>query len=261
MRLVEIHVHPLKSCRGNLVESAVVEAMGLQHDRRWMLVDEDGGFMTGRQHPRLVLLEVRTDADGATFVAPGMDDLRVNVAELKQRMDVQVWGKEFEARCGSDEADFWFADYLGSNCRLVFVGDETTRRTSSDGTVPVGFADAYPLLLIGTASLLELNKRLLQPVSMRHFRPNLVVETDVPHIEDSWRHISVGGVRFENLKPCSRCIFTTVDPKTGQPSHDRQPLEALNGYRRFEDGTMFGINLVARSLGVLQVGNEVTVQP
>ncbi|MDN3577067.1 MOSC domain-containing protein [Chitinimonas viridis] len=258
MRLAEIHIHPLKSCRSNLVSSALVEAMGLQHDRRWMLVSDREGFLTGRQYPRMVLITASMDDRGVTFDAPGMDSLRVEIADMREWQGVTVWQSgEFAAQVGSDEADFWFSDFLGANCRLVYTGADSTRRTRRDPEVPVSFADGYPVLLIGTASLEELNGRLVQPVSMRHFRPNLVVETSVPFIEDSWRHIRIGGVVFENLKPCSRCLFTTVDPDTATPAADRQPLETLNNYRRTEDGTMFGVNLVARSLGRLQLGDAV----
>ncbi|GAB3251582.1 MOSC domain-containing protein [Chitinimonas naiadis] len=259
MHLSEIYLHPLKSCRGNLVESAIVESMGLQHDRRWMLVDDKDGFLTGRAYPRMVLIEVEADETGATFRAPGLDPLRVESADLRDRQEVPVWRSRFEARIGHDEADFWFSDYLGVNCRLVHIGPETQRRTNADPSVPVGFADGYPLLLIGSASLAELNGRLDQPVSIRQFRPNLVIETSVPFIEDSWTQIRIGEVTFENMKLCSRCIFTTVDPDTATLHGQQQPLETLNGYRRQEDGTMFGINLVARSLGLLKQGDKLTV--
>lgn len=260
MRLTEIYVHPLKSCRGNLVQQALVEPMGLQFDRRWMLIDEKASFLTGRDHPRLVLINVAADEAGATFRAPGMEPLRVDIAELRDAERVQVWRSLFGARVGADEADFWFSEYLGINCRLAYIGSETTRRTNADPGVPMGFADGYPVLLIGTASLAALNARLDTPVTMRHFRPNLVVETSEPHIEDTWRHIQIGAVKFENLKPCARCIFTTVDPDTATFDAGKQPLDMLNRYRRQDAGTMFGINLAARSLGTLMVGDTLTAR-
>lgn len=259
MQLAQIHVHPLKSCRANLVEQARVEPMGLEHDRRWMLVDEHGQFMTGRQYPRLVLLEVAADADGATFTAPGMDALRVGHTELAEALPVAVWRSPFVARTGCDEADFWFSDWLGVVCRLVYIDAATTRRTSADPSVPVGFADGYPLLLIGTASLDDLNRRLAVPVSMRQFRPNLVVATKQAFAEDGWRRIRVGEVEFENVKPCARCIFTTVHPDTAGFESAQQPLATLNSYRQTEAGTLFGVNLVARSAGVVRLGDPVVV--
>ncbi|WP_158229093.1 MOSC domain-containing protein [Chitinimonas sp. BJB300] len=259
MQLVEIYIHPLKSCRGNRLDSALVEAMGLEHDRRWMLIDIDGNFMTGRQYPKLVLIEVVADEAGATFSARGADTLRVEHQEMVERLPVVVWRSAFDAQTGSWNADFWFSDFLGVACRLVYIGTDTSRRSNIDPTVPVGFADGYPLLLIGSASLADLNTRLSQPVTMRHFRPNLVINTEHAYAEDDWRHIRIGDVMFENVKPCARCIFTTVDPDSATLHAERQPLEALNTYRRSESGTIFGVNLVARSQGVLRLNDPVVV--
>lgn len=257
MHLSQIYVHPLKSCRGNAVSEAVVEPMGLQFDRRWMVVDEQSSFITGRTDPKMVLIEVAAELHGASFSAPGMPPLRVDIDSLDGIQQVQIWRSRLGGRVGNDEADFWFSDYIGRNCRLVYVGDESTRRSNQDRTVPVAFADGYPVLLIGSASLDELNQRLGTPVTMRHFRPNLVIETSEPFIEDQWRQLQIGEVRFENLKPCARCIFTTVDPDTGLLHPQRQPLDTLNGYRRRDAGTMFGINLAVRSLGTVRLGESI----
>jgi hypothetical protein len=259
MQLAEIHIHPLKSCRAQLVEQALVEPMGLQHDRRWMLIGADGQFMTGRQFPRLVLIEVAADTQGACFTAPDMPELRVEHADMNEDVPVEVWRSAFAARTGSWDADFWFSDFLGVACRLVYVDAHTTRRTHADPSVPVGFADGYPLLLIGTASLVDLNARLAQPVGMRQFRPNLVVQTGKAFVEDGWQRIRVGEVVFENVKPCARCIFTTVDPEQASLHPKQEPLATLNGYRRSEAGTLFGINLVARGTGLVKLGDTVEV--
>jgi hypothetical protein len=259
MQLTELYVHPLKSCRGNAVPEARVEPMGLAHDRRWMLVTGEGRFMTGRQFPRMVLIEVAPDDTGATFTAPGMDPLRVPLADMTEPQATEVWGDAFVARAGSLEADFWFSDFLGSSCRLLHVGADTTRRTDVGTVAPVGFADGFPLLLIGQASLDDLNGRLATPVTMRHFRTNLVVQTTRAFEEDGWQRIRIGEVEFEHAKPCTRCIFTTVDPDTAVPAADRQPLQTLNGYRQFDDGTRFGINLIALNQGVLRIGDPLEV--
>ncbi|WP_269533821.1 MOSC domain-containing protein [Chitinimonas sp. BJYL2] len=259
MQLTDIYVHPLKSCRGNRLAQATVELMGLQHDRRWMLVDEQGAFITGRQVPRLVQVAVQPDDTGAIFRAAGAGEVRVEIAELTEVIEVGIWRSRLGARTGAMEADFWFSDYLGMSCRLVYVGPESTRRTGRDANVPVAFADGYPLLLIGTASLADLNARLAEPAQMRQFRPNLVIETHTAFMEDGFRRIRIGSAEFENLKPCTRCIFTTVNPDSGELHPARQPLATLNHYRRTADGTMFGINLVPRVLGEVCVGDEVVV--
>ncbi|WP_374351340.1 MOSC domain-containing protein [Chitinimonas sp.] len=259
MRLTELYSHPLKSCRGNLLQSARIDALGIEHDRRWMLADEQGKFLTGRQHPRLVLIEVAADDAGATFSAPGMQPLRVEHAQMRDGVPAEVWGNAFQARAGSDEADFWFSNYLGSHCRLLYTDANTSRRAKRAPSIPVGFADGYPLLLVGRASLDDLNSRLAQPVGIRQFRSNLLVDTAVAFEEDTWQRIRIGEVEFEHVKPCTRCIFITIDPDSAVPAPDRQPLLTLAGYRRFDDGTRFGINLIALNQGRIQLGDTVEV--
>jgi len=237
----------------------MVEEMGLAHDRRWMLITAEGQFMTGRQYPKLVLVTASPDAAGVTFEAPGQAPLRVERSEMTETLPVEVWRSAFTAQAGSWDADFWFSDVLGVNCRLVHIGPDTTRRTSSGPPKAVGFADGYPVLLIGTASLADLNARLATPVTMRHFRTNLVLETEIPFIEDHWRRVRIGDVEFEMVKRCSRCIFTTIDPTTAQADAAKEPLSTLNGYRQTDGEAMFGVNLIALNSGSIQVGDRLTV--
>jgi uncharacterized protein YcbX len=223
-----------------------------------MLADGER-FLTGRAHPRMVLIEAAPDDTGVTFTAPGMGPLRVECREMVDSAPVRVWGTDFEARVGSDEADFWFSDFLGANCRLAYADENTGRRTKQRPSTPVGFADGYPVLLIGSASLADLNQRLARPVTMRNFRTNLVVGTSEPFIEDNWQRLRIGEVEFEFVKRCVRCIFTTVNPETATRDAERQPLQMLNDYRNTDDGPIFGINLIARNVGILRVGAEVEV--
>lgn len=258
MSLAELFIHPLKSGRGIALAEAEVTPMGLAHDRRYMLATPEGRFLTGREHPRLVGVTVDVDRDGAVFNAPGMAPLAVRNAALEEALAVVVWSSGFNAHVGDAAADAWFSQFLGLACRLCFVDGTTERRTRMAPEVPVGFADGYPVLLIGTASLADLNRRLAKPVSVRHFRANLLVETTEPYVEDRWRQIQIGGVLFENMKRCERCIFTTIDPETGIPDPQRQPLLTLASYRRFDAGPCLGINLVPRSTGMLRRGDAVT---
>ncbi|MFC4158342.1 MOSC domain-containing protein [Chitinimonas lacunae] len=257
MHLSEIFVYPLKSCRGNSLTMAEVEAMGLRHDRRWMLVDEQGSFLTGRAHPRLVLIEVEMSDEAVVFRAPGMEPLQMAPGRLTDSMPVTVWSSNFAAQVGDDEADFWFSEFLGLSCRLVYTDQQTTRRVKRAPELPVSFADGAPLLLIGSASLDDLNSRLAKPVSIRNFRTNLLVQTETPYIEDGWRYLRIGEAVFEQTHRCSRCLFTTVDPDLAEPDPQRQPLATLNDYRRADDGVCFGVNLVARRLGMIRLGDTV----
>ncbi|MDK2123928.1 MOSC domain-containing protein [Parachitinimonas caeni] len=259
MQLTEIYSHPLKSGRGNALNAAEIGPMGLAFDRHWMLVDGMGKFITGRAFPRMVLIETQPDAASACFSAPGCEPLQVNVVDFTERLATNVWNYQFDAWAGSDEADFWFSDFLGIQCRLVYIGAQSERKLRIQPDIPMSFADGYPLLLIGEASLADLNGRLAQPVTMRHFRPNLVISTDVPFIEDQWQRLRIGQVEFELVKPCTRCIFTTVDPASGVAALDEQPLRTLNDYRLLSMGTCFGMNMLARTQGIVRLGDSVTL--
>lgn len=262
MQLTEINIYPIKStARIALTESEVLPR-GLPWDRRWMLVDADGTFVTARKHPRLALVQTALEADHLEVRAPDMPPLAVPLAAGGERLEVGIWRDRCPAVAVGEEADAWFSRYLGMPVRLVRMTDDIVRPVDPAYGRPgdeVSFADGYPVLLIGQASLDDLNTRLKKPVDMRRFRPNLVVTGAEPYAEDNWRRIRVGEVEFEGVKPCSRCIFTTVDPDTGEPDPRREPLATLGRYRSREGGVFLGRNLVPRSGGVIHVGDPVEV--
>ncbi|MFC3531357.1 MOSC domain-containing protein [Vogesella facilis] len=258
MQLSQLYIHPLKSCRGIAVSQAEVSPQGLVHDRVWLLVRPDGSQITARSHHRLVLVEAQQLPDGDwQFQAPGAGAFTTRSQRFDQRHRAQVWKAEFTALRGDAAADAWFSAYLGEAVHLLWLGDSTRRFQDSDQ--PLSFADGAPFLLIGEASLDDLNQRLAAPVSMRHFRPNLVVQGAFPFEEDEWQRLRIGTVEFEVVSRCTRCIFTTIDPHTAQPHADKQPLSTLLGYRRMPEGVCFGVNLVARGSGQLRLGDAVEV--
>ncbi len=258
MALTQLFIHPLKSCRGQAVAEASVTLQGLADDRVWLVVRPDGSQITARTHPRLVQVEAAGSGEGGwQFSAPGQALLATDTARFQQPHRAQVWKSEFTALSGDDAADAWFSQWLGEPVQLLWLG-QTTRRYK-DGETPLSFADGAPFLLISQASLDDLNQRLAAPVSMRQFRPNLVVDDAFAFEEDEWQRIRIGEVEFEVASRCTRCIFTTIDPDSAVPHPDKQPLATLIGYRRLEEGVCFGVNLVARNSGVLRVGDEVEV--
>lgn len=258
MRLSELYVHPLKSSRGNALESAAVTPRGLAHDREWLLVEPDGRFITGRTAPGLVRVEVEPSEAGARFAAPGRDALVVAHDSFNVPHDATVWKDRFSAWHGNKAADAWFSEYLGQPCRLLWLGG-ASQRTQKDDAAELSFADGYPYLLINRASLAELNAQLAEPVGARHFRANLVVDADFAWQEDEWRRIRVGEVEFEITKPCTRCVFTTVDPELGERRADGEPMKTLIRTRALPEGICFGVNMRAVNSGVVRVGDEVEV--
>jgi uncharacterized protein len=260
--LSRIHIFPIKSCAPTLPGQAEVEARGLRGDRRWMIVDASGKFVSARKQPRLVLIRATFSAEGLNLEAPGMPTLQLVPAADADRIPVTVWGDEFDALAAEPAADAWISNYLGSSARFVTMDASVSRPVDPDyspGGDEVSFADGFPLLLISQASLDALNRRLETSVPMLRFRPNLVIAGTEPHAEDGWRSIRIGDVQFDVVKPCSRCVLTTVDPELGMFDPAGEPLRTLIGYRRTPDGVMFGQNLIARSLGEIRLGDAVEI--
>lgn len=261
MQLQEIHVYPLKSARGQRLHQTRVEARGLAGDRRWMLVDGEGRFVSARTVPRLVLITATLQDQGLRLMFPGAGSIEVAMPLRAQpTIAVSVWQSRCPARVAAAAASRWLSDCLGQACTLVHMEDDCLRPIAEPWARPgaeLSFADGFPLLLIGSASLDELNRRLQRPVDMRRFRPNLVIATDTPFIEDRWRRLRIAALAFEVAKPCTRCVLTTVDPDTGIRAEDGEPLRTLAGFRRAASGVLFGQNLIPSGPGGLSEGDEV----
>ncbi len=260
IRLSQLYIYPVKSMAGIPLETSEVDAMGLKHDRRWMLVDRDGQFMTQRTHPHMVLIRqailgdklVLTNKKGESHEVPGIE-------HAVERIQVQVWKDQVRAHRLSSATDAWLTREIGEPCRLVYIDDDEIRQCdpvyAKEGD-RTGFSDGFPLLLISEGSLEELNNRLEEAVSMIRFRPNLVVTGCEAHAEDNWREIRIGDIGFRVVKPCSRCPIPTVNPQTGR-KEGPEPLKTLMSYRRRDNKVWFGQNLVHEGRGGLRIGQRV----
>ena len=264
--LAAIHIFPLKSGAPLTLHETQVEKRGLGQDRRWMVIDATGRFVTGRQLSRLTLIRALADTNGLTLDAPGMPTLRVEPPVNGTRVDTAVWGAAIAPRLAAAAAHDWISTYLGAPHKLVHMDADCMRRLKAkyDGRYgedddEVSFADGFPLLLISQGSLDLLNSKLAQPVPMLRFRPNLVVAGTSAHAEDHWKRIRIGDCEFEVAKPCTRCVFTTVDFERGERDASGEPLRTLTTYRRTPDGVTFGQNLIPRTLGSLRHGDHVEV--
>ncbi len=264
-RVVEINVYPIKSCGRVECLSELVEARGLAHDRRYMVVDAEGGFLTQRRHPRMALIRIaEADTEGFTVEAPDAPLLRLPWKWPEgPSVEVTIWRGRVEATEVEGAAAAWFSAVLGLPCRLVYLAAHQHRAVPNQAAHfddEVAFADGAPLLLISTASLEALNERLPTPVSMRRFRPNLVVTAETPFAEDGWRRLVAGEVELEVAWPCTRCVLTTVDPDSGRVDPNGEPLKTLRSFRRGPGGVLFGQNLIPRRLGRIGVGDLVETQ-
>ncbi|MDB5790169.1 MAG: Fe-S protein [Massilia sp.] len=268
--LSQLILYPIKSCAGLALEEAVVTVSGLQahgiHDREWMLVTNEGQFLTQREFPRMATIVPRVEGGTLAVSAPGMPPLRLPLAqETGATLRVQIWDDTVEADDCGDAAAAWFGRALGTTCRLARFKPGPARPTSTKWTGGAAsnarFADAYPLLLIGEASLDEINVRMLAAgraaLPMDRFRPNLVVAGTDPFEEDYTASLQAGDIRIKPVKPCARCPIPAIDQATGIPGPD--PLDILQSWRAkavLDGAVCVGMNciLAEGSGGTLRVG-------
>lgn len=271
IRVAALFLHPVKSLRAFPVDSAGIDELGVAGDRRFLVVDESGTFLTQRTLPGMARVAAGLTADSLILSAEGAGRLTVSrssdpAAPLRE---VTVWrhGGLLAEDCGEEAAD-WLGDLLGCRCRLVRIGERFHREVTKDAARPgdlVSFADAAPLLVTGEASLAELNRRIVanggEAVPMDRFRPNLVLSGGDPFAEDSWERIRIGLVVLRNAGRSDRCVMTTTDQQTG--ARGREPLRTLATFRRNPDvpgAVCFGTNFIQETKsGTIRVGDVVEV--
>jgi uncharacterized protein len=263
LTLTALNVYPIKSFAGIALNEGTVEGRGLKYDRRWMLIDANNRFISQREQPRLATISIEVLSDGLQLSVAGRDPLLVPFDyQRDQSESVQIWNDVCEANIVSNEINNWFSDLLQSECRLVYMPDNSKRSVEKDYAINgdiVSFADAYPFLLLTEGSLADLNERLVDKVPMNRFRPNLVVGGAAAFAEDGWKQISIGDNVFHVVKPCARCVITTIDQERGVRTGE-EPLSTLSSFRRNENKVLFGQNLIAAAPGgVVRVGDRVRV--
>lgn len=263
MQLTRISIYPIKATREVSLPQADVRPRGLVGDRRWMVVDAEGSFLQQRVKPRLAVMDVQLQPDRSLVVtARDMSPLHVPVPAGDARRAVKVWRDTLTAADAGVVAAKWFSNFLGQECHLVFMDQQTQRpvdaRYGRPGDV-VSFADAAPLLLATMVSLEDLNRRLNRPLAMSRFRPNVTIDGDRAWEEDRWELIRIGQVNFEVTHRCARCVVTTIDQNSGQKDEEGEPLKTLATFRRDDGGVYFGQNLIPRTTGTIRVGDRVTV--
>jgi len=260
-----LHVYPVKGLKGVDVREARATARGLEYDRRFMIVDESGMFRTQRENPKMAT--VWTDlVDGELVLsAPDVGEVSVPLIPTGPATKrVTVWRSTVDAAPVSEDADRFLSDYLGMPCRLMYMPDTTRRLSNPDyagSDKLVSFADGYAYLLIGEASLADLNKRMAtrggRPLPMNRFGPSIVLAGSDAYAEDTWKEARVGSARLGAAKPCGRCQVTTTDQSTGEVMGP-EPLATLSTYRESSEfGVMFGMNYVTLESGIIRVGDAV----
>lgn len=266
MRVSSLWIHPVKSCQAVGLDRVELEEMGFRHDRRWMIVDPDGRFVSQRERPELATVSVTVWGDHVALSAHGHGSLALPLepGPSAPPRRVTVWDDAVDARRASPDASLWLRTTLGLDGDIVWIPPESARPvdpTYARSSDRVGFADGFPLLLASESSLAALNARLDEPVPMERFRPNVVVAGSEAFEEDRWSALRLGIVRCRAVKPCARCVIVNTDPWRG--SRGVEPLKTLSGFRARESKVFFGQNIVhvRESIGQwVAVGDEVTVE-
>jgi uncharacterized protein len=264
LRLGGLTLYPIKSAAGIPRSTWDVDAFGLHHDRRWMVVDASGTFLTQRTHPRLALIRPSITQGVLRVVAEASPALELPLVPTSPvRTSVRVWRDRCEALwLGTGPAE-WFSRVLGCDCSLVYMPEDSVRPTDPLYTPPtshgsrVSFADGFPFLLLSEGSLADLNGRLGVPLPMNRCRPNLVVAGGLPYVEDELTSFRIGEIAFDVVKPCDRCVITTTDQATAE--RGKEPLRTLATYRKQGSKILFGQNVVHRGTGTLEVGQPLRV--
>ncbi|MFV0340117.1 MAG: MOSC domain-containing protein [Parachlamydiaceae bacterium] len=260
--LTGLFTYPIKSCKGLSLKEVAVGNKGPEWDRRWMLVDATGRFITQRKYPELALVTAVVSGKHLEICFPDGSTYLSSVNPTGDALEVEVWKDRCMAQLTEPEIHRAFSDYLKIECRLVFIPEDSIRPVNTDYAVSpqdqVSFADGFPFLVISEASLEDLNARLEAKVPMNRFRPNLVISGCKPYEEDSWKRIRIGELELEIVKPCSRCVVTTVEQSTGVKG--LEPLQTLALYRKGEKGILFGQNAIHLSHGTLKLGDRVEVE-
>jgi len=279
--ITALWVYPVKSCAGVRVEEAILTETGLEFDRAWMVVDEQGEFVTQRELPRMALIRPQLKTQDMVLRAPGMLALHIALDQVQEPVRVKVWDDEVKAYDMGPVAAQWFTDFLGAKLRLVRFDPEEKRLSSPrrSGNVEAlnQFSDGYPLLVISEASLAGLNDKLQAagsaPVTMERFRPNIVLgnasgdtaQALVAHDEDRFDELQVGTAqglaRLKPVKPCARCPIPNIDPATALSSPEVNDM--LQTYRqdpRLGGALTFGMNLIRLDSEdhLLRLGQAVT---
>jgi len=261
----EIFIYPIKSLSGIALESSPVEKRGLQYDRRWVLIDDENLFMHQRDHNQLALLQPSISEE--TMAIIHKDDPTVWIEfplkpEGTIREDVVVWDDSCKAVEVSEKVSQWFTKTLNISCRLMYMPDDSIRLTDQRYAIKpddkVSFADGYPILAISESSMEFLNSKTATEIPIDRFRTNFLIKGGHPHIEDELQSFSIGNTEYYGVKPCARCVMTTVDQTTAEKG--KEPLKTLATYRKIGNKILFGHNIIPMNIGNVKVGDTISLK-
>jgi uncharacterized protein YcbX len=265
LKVSALYIYPIKSLGGISLRTATLTDRGFAYDRSWMLVDEHHRFLTARELPQMALIKTELSQDGLSVrhISNEFGTYQVPPRAMGEHSLVKVWDDTCDAMHVHEEADRWFSQALGISCRLVYMPESTRRKVDPNFAQHqeiTSFSDGFPLLLIGQASLDDLNSRMAVPLPMERFRPNIVFTGGAPFQEDEMKVFEIADTRFYGVKPCARCVMTTIDTTSGEKG--KEPLKTLSQYRLKDNKVLFGQNLLFDNASPscdISIGDEITL--
>lgn len=256
----QLFIYPVKSLGGIEVSESRVLPKGLEYDRRWMLIDEYNRFLTQRLLPKMALIKTTLEKDSIRTHYNG-SSLTIPYQPSGDNLVADIWDDAVEVKEVDESISRWFSVVLNRACKLVAFPEENSRYVDPHFSIhaddQTSLSDGYPILIIGQSSLDDLNSRLESPVGMERFRPNILFTGGAPYEEDAWKTFSIGNVHLAGVKPCARCVMTTIDQQTGESG--KEPLAILSSYRKTGNKVLFGQNVIPLSKGMIQIGDEVLI--
>ncbi|MBE2898577.1 MOSC domain-containing protein [Pasteurellaceae bacterium 20609_3] len=259
-RVSALYLYPIKSTQPNEVTRLKISAEGVEHDRRFMLTDLNGQFITARKHGALFDLASQLIDDGLVIRHRDGSQLTVRYDDFIQTALCTVWGTEFDSLMARDAINQWLSDKLQSTVVLRWCGHHSARRIKRYPDTALSFADGYPLLLTNMQSLARVQHHCPVALDIRQFRPNIVIDNVPALAELSWQRLRIGEVEFIHTKPCERCILTTRDLHTGQLEPKAEPFRTLKKHFANAQGKpIFGANLIALNHGTITLGDPIDV--
>ncbi|MDP4285357.1 MAG: MOSC domain-containing protein [Bacteroidota bacterium] len=260
----QLFIYPIKSLHGIAIQSANITDRGLQHDRRFLLIDKSNRFLTQRDFPKMALLQTAIEEDSLFVFHKDSFKNKLKLPLVpepaNEKIVVRIWDDDCEAQFISKQADNWFSGQLNADCRLVYMPDSTERKVDKKYAIHddiTNFSDGYPILIIGQASLDDLNSRLTEPLPINRFRPNIVFTGGTPYEEDGMEHFIINELDFYGVKPSARCVVTTTNQETGIAG--KEPLKTLATYRSKNNKVYFGQNLLMKGEGKINVGDPIDI--
>lgn len=262
LQLSNIYIYPVKSLAGIELQSALVTERGLEYDRSFMLIDTNNKFITQRDFPSLALLKTSITSHGiAIFKAGNPDSLLLPYPLPGKKITASIWNDQCEVIVADDSINSKLQQLSDINCRLVYLPQESIRPVNPhyvSKPTPVSLTDGFPFLIVGKKSIDLLNNRLQKKITPLQFRPNFIFRGGSPFEEDSFDEFQIGNAHFKAVKPCSRCIMTTINPTTAE--QDSEPLNEMSKFRKLNNEVYFAQNLVTFTPGqTVQVGDELIV--